>query len=62
VIEVAAVIVTPPKILPAKLSQLAAAAPPPLQQSAANAATVLTDAKSALRFVPSNSTLSIARS
>ena len=62
VIAVAVVIVTPPKILPAKLSQLTAAAPLLLKESAANAATALTDAKSAHRFVPSNFALSMARS
>jgi hypothetical protein len=54
VTAVAAEIVVSPKVLPARLSQLAAAAPPALKDRADNAATVLTEAKSARRFVRPN--------
>jgi hypothetical protein len=54
VTAVAAEIVVSPKVLPARLSQVAAAAPPALKDRADNVATVLTEAKSARRFVRSN--------
>src|SRR5271156_3834437 len=58
----AAEIVASPKVLPARLSQVAAAAPAALKDRADNAATVLTDAKSARRFVRLNFASIIAHS